>query len=89
MRNKRLNGWQGWAKTHVDTRTVKEYTNLFNNWVIDISEMLGSEVRVVHKNITRDNGRILKLVVWSLRDVFDKKNEVKQLSFLSTGKYFW
>ena len=48
--------------------------------------MLGSDVRIVHIKILSETE--LTLMAYSIRGVFDKKNVVNDLPFLSTGESF-
>ena len=76
------------GKNQLDANKIKECHDVFRDWVVDAGEMLGSEVRVAYKNILRENGKTLHLTSYSIRDVFDKKSDEKNLPFLSTGKSY-
>jgi len=76
------------GKNRINENNLRQCTDVFGDWVVDAGEKLGADVQVAQKDILRDSGKTLKLTAYSIRDVFDKKNAVKDLPFLSTGESF-
>ena len=71
----------------LDSVKMKECTDIWDGWVVESGEMLGTDVSVAHKDIPRQSGtRTKKLTAVVVRDVFDKKNKCKELPFLATGE---
>ena len=73
------------GKIQIDQAKMKQCTDLFDPWVLNKGEMLGTEVRAAHKDVPTGVGGTKKITALSIRDVFDKKNHCKELPFLTTG----
>lgn len=73
------------GKNKLNQEKVKQCTAVMEEFVVPVGGLLGTEVYVAHKDIMDDNGATYKGTAIAVRDVFDKKKEVKILPFLATG----
>ena len=76
-------------KNLLDPVKLKQCTDVFGDrrWAIDNDDKLGSDVRVATKDVVdTDTGKTKRLTALAIRDIFDKKNECKDLLFLASGK---
>lgn len=58
---------------------------VFEEWIIDPTERLGTDVRVATEEVQTDNGKTIKITAFAVREKFDCKTASKDLFFFSTG----
>ncbi|KAL7456269.1 hypothetical protein ACHAWC_008134 [Mediolabrus comicus] len=73
-------------RNKLDPLKLKRLTDVFGDYIIPGEKMLGTEVFMATKDIVKENGKTARLTATALRDTLDKKNECKDLFFMSTGR---